>query len=90
MPFSCFYADISDSCREFQQIFTVLSSEIRHRPYRSLLPQQIIGKRGDIRHVDAAAYYDTAFHACGKRDRHQGADRCENYRRIKLDRRITV
>ena len=90
MPFSCFYADISDSCREFQQIFRILAGEIGDRLDAALFPQQRIGKARNIRHVDAAAYYDTAFHACGKRDRHQGADRCENYRRIKLDRRITV
>ena len=44
-----------------QEFFAILPGEVGYRADHSFTPKDVIGKRGDIAHVDAAADYHAAF-----------------------------
>ena len=62
-----------------EKLFAVLAGEICHGAYYSLPPQDIIRKRWDVAHVDAAADDNSPFGSGGQGCRHEGADGGKNY-----------
>lgn len=70
-----------------QEARRVLAREIGDGHELTLLPQDAVGKRGDVAHVNASAHHPAAFLDRPQRRRHQGADRSEDDRRIQKLRR---
>ena len=76
-----------DLWREREEFFAIAPGQICDGTNSAFLPQNLVGKRGDIAHVDAAAHHDPAASKHAQRRRNEGTDWSENDRRIQLFRR---
>jgi CheY-like chemotaxis protein len=54
----------TDLGRQFEEVDPILAGEIGDRDKPALFPQQLIGKTGNIAHMDAGADHDAAFANC--------------------------
>ncbi len=76
--------------RERHELEPVGAGQVGHRAQRALAPQQRIGERRDVAHVDAAADDDAARPYGGQRRRHERADRGEDDGGVQRHRRGAI
>ena len=75
--------------REREEVARVLARQVRDRADDALLPEQTIGKRRHVAHVDAGADDDAAGRDVRQRFGNEAADRREDDRRVeRLGRRL--
>ncbi len=64
------------------ELLAIAAGQIGHRGHRPFTPQQMVGKRRDVAHVDARAHHAPALARGRQRGRHQCAHRREQDGRI--------
>ena len=69
---------------KLQKLLAVGPGQVGHRADHPLPPEQVVGKRRDIAHVDAAADHDPAFGRGPQGRGDQGAHRCKNDGRVQF------
>ena len=76
--------------RDLQEIDAVLARQIGDREKLPFFPEKVVGKFGNIAHVNAGADDGAALFHRGQRQRHERADRRIDDRRIELFRRRLI
>ena len=71
-----------DLRRQRQELLPVAPGEVGHRADHPLPPQVVVGERGDVAHVDAAADHHSPFRHRPQRQRHQVPRRSEDDGRV--------
>src|SRR5690242_11836326 len=72
--------------RQGQKLFGILAGEIGDRDQTFFPPQNVIGKRWDITHVDTSTDDNSTRANCAQRGGHQGPHGREDYCRVELFR----
>src|SRR5439155_20445764 len=68
--------------RELEELLGVLAGQVRDRAQDSLLPEQLVGERRDVGHVDPRTDDDAALLERAQGNRDKRADRREDDRRV--------
>src|SRR5207247_9647645 len=72
---------------ELHELLAVSAGEVCDRAECSFTPEQVVGERRDLAHVNSGADDDSAFRYCGQRRGNELADRREDDRCVELFRR---
>src|SRR5215210_8730296 len=69
---------------EREELQTVLAREVGHRAYGALAPEDLVGEGRDVAHVYARADHGPAPGDGPEGRGNEGADRCEDDRRVQF------
>src|SRR5207247_3062484 len=70
-----------DAWRELEELLAVAARQVGDRPQDALTPQELVGERRDVAHVDPGADHRPALRHRGPRRRHELAAGREDDRR---------